>query len=90
MMSSEQTVDEFYVTLPSNVCTCIFDNTTTKHRYMTKLCQLFHLISDWVLGVTGVTFAWNFYKLQQKEEVITLRYGKRKLEYNFKIPTRIL
>jgi len=81
---SEQGFNEFYVTLPSNASSHIFENTTAS--YTTKLCQPVHLTGDWVVGVTGITIPWSFYNLQHEEEIIIQTRGKKKTEYNIKFP----
>lgn len=77
MMSSEQ--DEFYVTLPSNAGSDIFENKTSS--YTTKLCQPIHLTGNWVVGLSSVYIPWSFYNIRKEEQVVVHIQGKKEMRY---------
>ena len=81
-MSPEQ-ADEFYITLPSNASTDIFENTTAS--YTTKLSNPIHLTGDWVVGLSSVTIPWSFYNIAQEERIHFQIGGKRKIKNEIKI-----
>jgi len=83
MLSQEQ-ADEFYLTLPSNVCNNIFENKTSS--YTTKLCQPIHLTGNWVVGLTGLSIPWSFYNIEKEEELIIQIRDKNIVQYAVKFP----
>ena len=83
-MSSEQ-AHEFYVTLPSNASMDIFQNNTVA-SYTTKLINPIHLVGNWVVGLCGISIPWSFYNIRKEEQIIIQIVGKKKIQYEIKIP----
>jgi len=83
-MMSLQQAGEFFITLPSNASTHVFNNKTSS--YTTKLCQPLHLTGDWAVGLSNVSIPWSFYNIQKGEEIIIFIKGKKKeVVYNAKL-----
>ena len=80
-------MDDFYVTLPSNVSSVFFENTSTNFR--TKLAKRINVTEDYEVGLAEISYTLRFYnimedekikiKIKNQEKYITLKSGYYKI-----------
>src|SRR6266496_859793 len=60
-------MDNFYMTLPSNVKSSIYTNTVANYR--TKLAHRLELEGDWEVGLSTISYTNSWYNLTHKEYI---------------------
>ena len=66
-------MDDFYLTLPSNVSSQFFENTSTNFR--TKLAKRITVTDDYEVGLAEISYTLRFFNVTE-DEIIVLRYNE--------------